>query len=135
MTTKITKQLLSIALLFASALIGVADAAQRIELIAKNPSRFLAQGHTVTVHDLSVLPALEAELSQGLPTDEARAQAVLNARLTDSVKNALSQAWVGHLMVHRYQLTHLPAVVIDRKYVYYGYDVSRAVNLFKAEQE
>ncbi len=78
------------------------------------------------------LPArLEAELTVQLSPDQARSAATVQERLAQggaAFQQRLAAAYQGVVEAWQLGVTHLPAVVVDQRYVVYGEpDVARAV--------
>jgi integrating conjugative element protein (TIGR03757 family) len=78
-------------------------------------------GVRIEVFDLGAPARFEAELSEGLPADAARAQRLLEQRIRahDLEAEALA-AFGGTLRAARLGLDRLPAVVFDDRAIVYG---------------
>ncbi|MDR2688450.1 MAG: TIGR03757 family integrating conjugative element protein [Azoarcus sp.] len=72
---------------------------------------------------------LEQDLSAALPADPKHAEAMARKRLQTgaNLQRALANAWQGVTDAWARKITHLPAVVVDGRYVVYGEpDVAKA---------
>jgi integrating conjugative element protein (TIGR03757 family) len=88
-----------------------------------------------TVYQLDGLLQLEAELSQGLPGDEAQATVIARERLrkmSGRLQERAINTSTGLTLVARYKLDRLPAVVINGQSVIYGVpDLNKAIELYR----
>lgn len=85
----------------------------------------------VQVVELDLPARLEAELNAQLPADQGRSAAIVRQRIAQegaAFQQRLATAYQGVVEAWRLGVTHLPAVVVDQRYVVYGEpDVARAV--------
>ena len=85
----------------------------------------------VQVVELDLPARLEANLTVQLPTDQGRSAAIVRQRLAQggaAFQRRLATAYQGVVEAWQLGVTHLPAVVVDQRYVVYGEpDVARAV--------
>lgn len=87
-----------------------------------------------TVVLLDRLPAIEAALSEGLHRIPShRRRDALSHRLAPALKEELKRIWEGMGWVRRGRITHLPAIVLDRRAVWYGSDPRRAVARYRGQ--
>lgn len=80
---------------------------------------------------------LQGELSRDLPPDLATAEQRVRHRLgqTPALAQQLANAYQDLLQAWHLGLTHLPAVVVDHRYVVYGdMNVARAVTRIERQQ-
>lgn len=77
---------------------------------------------------------IEAELSSGLPSDPDRAAEIARQRLNDRhLQGRLFDAYQGIAEAKRLDITRIPAVVVDRRFVIHGEpDVARALARIEA---
>jgi integrating conjugative element protein (TIGR03757 family) len=98
----------------------------------------LANVSTATVYQLDALQRLEAELSQGLPADEAQAQRIAQQRMQRMgavLQQRVANASQGLMLAREYGIERVPAVVIDGKAIVYGVaDVAAAVAAYRPSQ-
>ncbi|HET9644730.1 MAG TPA: TIGR03757 family integrating conjugative element protein [Burkholderiaceae bacterium] len=98
----------------------------------------LANVSTATVYQLDALQRLEAELSQGLPADEAQAQRIAQQRMQRmgaALQQRVANASQGLMLAREYGIERVPAVVIDGKAIVYGVaDVAAAVAAYRRSQ-
>ncbi len=87
----------------------------------------------ITVTELDAPARLVAALSAGLPSDPARAEAMMRRRLKEAPPGApapaqIAQAYQGVADAYNAGIAKLPAVTVDGRYVVYGEpNVSRAL--------
>lgn len=83
------------------------------------------------------LPAsLEFELSTNLPPDPAKAQSIIQQRLTPDLTARMTKAHQDVADAWSMGVTKIPAVVVDQKYVVYGEtNVQRALDRIQAYRE
>nr|BFD40874.1 hypothetical protein FFPRI1PSEUD_23730 [Pseudomonas sp. FFPRI_1] len=79
---------------------------------------------------------IEAKLEENLPTDPQRAAAMVRRRLDvggPDLQHEIGRAYQGITDAWQQGITHLPAVVVDRRYVVYGEpNVQRALQTIEA---
>lgn len=82
---------------------------------------------------------IEAELAAGLPADPEQAAAEARRRLNQGgaeFQRRIAAAWQSVIDAWSLGITHLPAVVVDARYVVYGEpDVARAVARINRHRE
>lgn len=86
---------------------------------------------TTTVH-LDRALAIEEQLAAGLdrlPEDQRNTAA--SSRLTKGLATELEEIWKGVWRVRNENFTHLPAIVLDDRAVWYGIDLRRAVMRYR----
>ena len=87
----------------------------------------------ITVTELDAPARLVAALGAGLPSDPARAEAIMRRRLKEAPPGApaparIAQAYQGVADAYSAGIAKLPAVMVDGRYVVYGEpNVSRAL--------
>lgn len=117
---------------------AAASAPARVEVFT-NGAILLTQVGGATVYQLDGLQQLEAELSQGLPGDEASAQRIAlerMKRLGPALQLRVANAGRGLMLAREYGVERVPAVVIDGKAVVYGMtDVAEAVAAYRAKSK
>ena len=87
--------------------------------------------HDVTLHPFIRLDALEAQLSEGLfemPDTDRVAEA---DRRSQAHSSEITQAWRTAMLIHRFKLDQLPAIVINKDAVYYGLNPRKALDLYQ----
>jgi integrating conjugative element protein (TIGR03757 family) len=97
---------------------------------------------TAKIVYLDAISNFDQALSQGLPSDEAQAKAVLQQRLGklngvngNGVKNLLSEASVGLMHGFQLRIDRVPAVVFQGRAVIYGVaDVAEANAIYQQWQ-
>ncbi|MCO2018310.1 TIGR03757 family integrating conjugative element protein, partial [Pseudomonas aeruginosa] len=81
--------------------------------------------------ELGETPRIEAELSANLPADPERAAAIVRQRLKQGgtdLQRRIGTAYQGVTDAWSLDVTTIPAVVVDQRFVVYGEpDVARAV--------
>ena len=117
--------------------IGLCAALACNDAWARDIRAFTDHQHPVTapvgvqVVELDLPARLEAELNAQLPADQGRSAATVQERLAQggaALHQRLAAAYEGVVEAWRFGVTHLPAVVVDQRYVVYGEpDVARAV--------
>ena len=89
--------------------------------------------------ELDEAARIEAELAAGLPADPKQAAAEARRRLNQGgaeFQRRIATAWQGVTDAWSLGITHLPAVVVDARYVVYGEpDVARAVARINQHRE
>ena len=86
-----------------------------------------------TVVLLDRLPAIEAALSEGLHRIPShRRPDAVSRGLTPGLREELKRTWKVLEWIRRGRITHLPAIVLDGRAVWYGSDPSRAVARYRA---
>ncbi|WYX24895.1 TIGR03757 family integrating conjugative element protein [Achromobacter xylosoxidans] len=98
---------------------------------------FTDQAHPLTsigaarVVKLDAPAKIEADLGKGLPANPERAAAQVRARLTEGgcdLQQRMATAYQGVADAWSLDVSHIPAVVVDQRYVVYGeQDVAKAV--------
>lgn len=82
------------------------------------------------------LSALEDELSSGLPSSPAAAQALFDERMTAQMSTKIESAHQDIVDAWSQGVTKIPAVVVDRKYVVYGdSNIERALSKIQLYRE
>lgn len=107
-------------------------AIEQIEFLYFDGSQ-LKTDRQITQYDLKRLANVEKQLSEGLSTNESVATQEGATRVSQQVSKEILEAWKGHLIVHRYKVKRLPAILIDRKFVYYGRNLEKAIALYQQE--
>lgn len=108
-------------------------AIERIEFLYFDGTK-LNTSRQISQYDLKQLVNLEKKLSIGLSPNETQALQESASRVSRAVSKETLEVWKGHLIVHRYKVERLPAILIDRKFVYYGRDLEKAITLFKQKK-
>ena len=86
-----------------------------------------------TVVLLDRLPAIEAALSEGLHRIPShRRPDAVSRGLTPGRREELKRTWKALEWIRRGCITHLPAIVLDGRAVWYGSDPRRAVARYRA---
>lgn len=92
-------------------------------------------GPDIRVIELDAPARIQAELAAHLPSDPARAAAIVHQRLSVggiALQQHLSIAYQGVVDAWQLGITRNPAVIVDRRYVVYGEaDVRRALSLIE----
>jgi len=98
----------------------------------------LTHAEGATVYRVDGLQLLEAELSQGLPKDEAQASEMARERMQrmgPSLQERATQAAHAITLAATYGINRVPAIVLDGSSIVYGVtDVSRAVDIYRQQQ-
>ena len=85
-----------------------------------------------TVMHLDRALVIEAQLAEGLDRlSEGQRDAAASSRLTKSLAAELETIWEGLLRIRNENITHLPAIVLDDRAVWYGADLRRAVARYR----
>ncbi|WP_349817203.1 TIGR03757 family integrating conjugative element protein [Acidovorax sp. SUPP2539] len=119
----LTHQPSRVAALLALLLIAqVADAEIRIFTDSAHPVTAPAG---ITVTELDAPARLVAALGAGLPSDPARAEAIMRRRLKEAPRGTpaptqIAQAYQGVADAYNAGIAKLPAVMVDGRYVVYG---------------
>jgi len=96
----------------------------------------LKNAGTLDLYNLDEMARLNDRLAVGLPTDEARASAMVAARvneLTEVQMAAYAHAANGQARANSFKIDRTPAVVINEKHVYYGAtSIEYAIGAFRA---
>lgn len=92
------------------------------------------------VHNLDDVDALEAELSEGLPGNEALAQQLFDMKVNKIGQKALEQkmmdAYQGVILAMRHGIQRYPAIVFDERYVVVGVnDLNFALKTYQSFTE
>ena len=104
----------------------------QIDLFYVGDTSFFNPANSVVIkHDLNALIEEEQTTSAGLSKNETIARKQVNELLNDAMRKRIIAAAGPHILAHRYQIQFIPAVVIDRQYVYYGRDVENALRLWR----
>lgn len=107
---------------------GAAEAASpparpRVEVFT-NSAIYLTNTEGATVYLLDGLQQLEAQLSQGLPGDQAQATAIASARMKAigpaKLQELAANAARGIVLAQQYGVDRAPAIVFDGRAVVYG---------------
>ena len=79
--------------------------------------------------------AIEARLAEGLERvpDEGRETAATN-RLSLALELELKKAWQALYRIRQEGITHLPAIVLDDRAVWYGSDLRRAITRYRNQR-
>jgi len=92
----------------------------------------------LSIYRLDAMQNVEAMVNKGLPQNEADAQrwiAQNEPRLRRQLQPMIASAVGGMSLARRYQIDRLPAVVINRRYVVFGYaDVDQALAAFRSNR-
>ena len=87
--------------------------------------------YQLAIHRLDAMQNIQAIANRGLPQNEAAArQWIANneARIRRELRPLVAGAVNGITQAHQYHIDRLPAIVINRRYVVYGYtDVDQAL--------
>ncbi len=85
-----------------------------------------------TVINLDRIPAIEAALAEGLDRipENSRESAATN-RLSPALQLELKAAWQALFRIRQEGITHLPAIILDDRAVWYGSDLRRAVTRYR----
>ena len=76
--------------------------------------------------------AIEDQLAAGLDRiPEHRRDAAATSRLTESLATELETVWEALFRFQNGKFTHLPAIVLDDRAVWYGADLRRAVTRYR----
>ena len=101
-----------------------------ISTIPVTVPRVLAAVTTVIHLDRAL--AIEDQLAAGLDRiPEHRRDAAATSRLTESLATELETVWEALFRVRNGKFTHLPAIVLDDRAVWYGADLRRAVTRYR----
>lgn len=96
----------------------------------------LSTQQDATIVDLDAASRIEGDLSDGLSSNQQRAETIARRRLQEggrALQRDLAAAWQGVADAWSLGVTTLPAVVVDRRYVIYGEpDVAKAVARIEA---
>jgi integrating conjugative element protein (TIGR03757 family) len=94
--------------------------------------------YALSIYRLDAMSNLEAQMNEGMPQDEAEARlwvANNEARLRQMIQPMVASAVNGLARAQRYQIDRLPAVVINQRYVVFGYvDVDQALIAWRDSQ-
>lgn len=94
--------------------------------------------YALSIYRLDAMNNLEAQMNEGMPQDEAEARlwvANNEARLRQMIQPMVASAVNGLARAQRYQIDRLPAVVINQRYVVFGYvDVDQALIAWRDSQ-
>lgn len=94
--------------------------------------------YALSIYRLDAMSNLEAQMNEGMPQDEAEARlwvANNEARLRQMIQPMVASAVNGLARAQRYQIDRLPAVVINQRYVVFGYvDVDQALMAWRDSQ-
>ena len=79
--------------------------------------------------------AIENRLAEGLDSipDESRETAATE-RLSPTLQRELMTSWQALLRIRQYNITHLPAIILDDRAVWYGSDLRRAVTRYRNQR-
>ncbi|MBW8832992.1 MAG: TIGR03757 family integrating conjugative element protein [Burkholderiales bacterium] len=116
--------------------IGAAPPVQ-VEIFVNSAVR-LTHAEGATVYRVDGLQLLEAELSQGLPKDEAQASEMARERMQrmgPALQERASQSAHAITLAATYGINRVPAIVLNGSAIVYGVtDVSRAVALYRQQK-
>lgn len=94
--------------------------------------------YALSIYRLDAMSNLEAQMNEGMPKDEAEARlwvANNEARLRQMIQPMVASAVNGLARAQHYQIDRLPAVVINQRYVVFGYvDVDQALMAWRDSQ-
>ena len=94
--------------------------------------------YALSIYRLDAMSNLDAQMNEGMPQDEAEARlwvANNEARLRQMIQPMVASAVNGLARAQRYQIDRLPAVVINQRYVVFGYvDVDQALMAWRDSQ-
>ena len=86
-----------------------------------------------TVINLDRITTIEAALAEGLDRiPDGNREATAARRLSPALQLELKETWEALLRIRQENITHLPAIVIDDRAVWYGSDLRRAVTQYRA---
>lgn len=136
---KLMIKVVSIVFLFLSLSVGSLAIANTVEVFTQHKDDIrLSQSlkrADVKVYVLQEIKHIEQQLSQGINDDSFASQQKIRKRITPEIKKQLGQAWRSHILARNLGVKYLPAIVINRTYVYYGHDVDRAIKLAQDKAE
>ena len=93
--------------------------------------------YQLAIYRLDAMQNVEALVNKGLPQTEAAAQRWITEnepRLRRQLQPMIASAVNGMSLAHRYQIDRLPAIVINRRYVVYGYvEVEQALVALRSQ--
>ena len=93
--------------------------------------------YQLAIYRLDAMQNVEALVNKGLPQTEAAAQRWITEnepRLRRQLQPMIASAVNGMSLAHRYQVDRLPAIVINRRYVVYGYaEVDQALVALRSQ--
>ena len=95
-------------------------------------TRYQAAGYRVVVFHVDAFEDIEAELSEGLPADEAKARAILERRLAQDdgrLRARMQKAGLGIERAIEHRLSEYPAIVFGNgtAVVYGERDLAKAI--------
>lgn len=90
------------------------------------------KARTRIIH-LDRIIAIEDRLAEGLDRiPDGSRESAATKRLSPALQLELKEAWEALLRIRQENITHLPAIVIDDRAVWYGSDLRRAVTQYRA---
>lgn len=90
--------------------------------------------HEISIKPVIRLDVLEKKLSEGLfEMNEGRVAEA--ERRSQQHQESIINAWRTALLIHRYQLDQLPAIIINHHAVFYGLDPRLALDLYQAQEK
>lgn len=94
--------------------------------------------YQLAIYRLDAMQHIEAVMNNGLPQNEADAMrwvAQNEQRLRRQLQPMIAGAVTGMALAHQYQIDRLPAVVVNRRYVVFGYaNVDQALQALRTSQ-
>lgn len=109
---------------------------EKVEIytVSSIPVRVPASLKTRTrIIHLDRIIAIEDRLAEGLGRiPDGSREAAAAERLSSALHLELKETWRALLRIRQENITHLPAIVIDDRAVWYGSDLRRAVTQYRA---
>lgn len=103
--------------------------------VASNPNAH----YKMSVYRLDAMQGIEAIANKGLPQNETEAREWVKkneARIRKETKPLVQSAVAGMLQAKKYKIDRLPAVVVNNRYVVYGYaNVDHALMALRAKSQ
>ena len=88
-----------------------------------------------TVINLDRIPAIEEQVARGLHRmSPGERPAAAKQRLADDLQTELKTAWQALFRIRQGNITHLPAIVLDDRAVWYGSDLRRALTRYRNQR-
>jgi len=110
-----------------------------VEVFTNASIAFTGLASGTKVYQLDGLLQLEAELSQGLPGNEAEAMRIAQDRLrrmAPKLQQRAANTSEGLTLAARYGIDRLPAIVINGESVIYGItDIPSAIQMYRTSQK
>ena len=87
---------------------------------------------STTVIHLDRLGEIESVLAEGLDRIPVRSrEAAAAKRLSPALQRELKKTWQALSRIRQDRITHLPAIILDDRAVWYGSDLRRAVTRYR----